>query len=187
MPDNRTLLSGARPCLWLPGYQTPDHIVCLFLYRHRQAVGLVQYYFIIAGVQEILNVNTHPRIYALIIIPSVVYALGVGLHDLMYHAPLQRNQILRFIHNQDIEQRTVTLFDKVLDHIYKVYLACFFFVVTKHLIHQFELLVVQPAISYIVKLLLDTHTSNSCHLNDGQVRITALAGSEQNTFSHSCR
>ena len=112
------------------------------MYRHRQAVGLVQYYLIIAGVQEILNVNTHPRIYALIIISGIVYALGVGLHDLMHHAPLQRNQILRFIHNQNIEQRTLTLFDKVLDHVHKVYLACFFFVVTQNLIHQLELLIV---------------------------------------------
>ena len=89
-----------------------------------------------------------------------------------------------FVHDQNIEQRTVALFDEVLDHVHEIYLACLFFVVTQHLVYQLELLVVQSAISHLVELLLDADPPNPCHLYDKHICVTTLAGGKQKTIGH---
>ena len=116
------------------------------MYLRRQTVGFIEDDLVFRCSQEVVHVHAHPRIDALIVVAGKIDALGARLHHFMHHTPLEWHQVLGFVHDQHVEQRTVTLHHELFDHVHEVHLVGHLFVVSDHLIHDLQLLEVQTIV-----------------------------------------
>ena len=81
--------------------------------------ALVQYLLVIRRTQKQLDVHASPRVDGLIIVSGKVGFLG-GLHQTADHGPLQRRQVLRFVHDQQFQPWCLSNLKELYQHIGEV-------------------------------------------------------------------
>ena len=94
-----------------------------------------------------------------------------------------------FVHDQHVEQRTVTLHHELFDHVHEVHLVGHLLVVTDHLIHDLQLLEVQTIVCVLfVEHLLHRLAGHPSKLEDAVILIAlGLTCREQDAIVHADR